>query len=259
MYTIGEFASINKISTRMLRHYDKIGLFKPVTILPNGYRAYSSMQLEALSQIKLYQSCGFTLSEIQTLLKADEEQIKTLAQKKLSELHTRDLGNNSAYALLSGFLEKQQPAFENRYAFSYTFREEQLWFLCEVPVPEDKIETSFELLYDTLHTLAAVPTGPALLLCGAVKDALYYTAAPIKTEYTHTGFTCKTIAHGWYLSTFHFGSYDSIAAAYDRLLCYAAEHHKNITLPFIERYFLDRIHTLNPNEYITEVSVKLLP
>lgn len=28
-YIIGEFAAINQVSTRMLRHYDKIGLIKP--------------------------------------------------------------------------------------------------------------------------------------------------------------------------------------------------------------------------------------
>jgi MerR family transcriptional activator of bmr gene len=34
MFQIGEFSKIARISTRQLRHYDEIGLFKPLHIDP---------------------------------------------------------------------------------------------------------------------------------------------------------------------------------------------------------------------------------
>lgn len=40
MYTIGEFASIGRVSVRMLRHYDEIGLLRPARVDPHsGYRS----------------------------------------------------------------------------------------------------------------------------------------------------------------------------------------------------------------------------
>lgn len=41
MFSIGEFASIGRVSVRMLRHYDEIGLLTPARVDPfTGYRSY---------------------------------------------------------------------------------------------------------------------------------------------------------------------------------------------------------------------------
>ncbi len=34
MLNIGEFAQLGQLSLRMLRHYDEIGLLKPLTVQP---------------------------------------------------------------------------------------------------------------------------------------------------------------------------------------------------------------------------------
>lgn len=258
-YTIGEFAAINKISTRMLRHYDKIGLFKPISILPNGYRAYSSEQISVLSRMKQFQGCGFTLSEIESLLHADKETIAAFGKEKQMELSARDRENNSAYLRLSSLLGKQQTNFLNDYAISFTLREEWLLFLGENYVSVDQIEHSFDQLYGILDDIEVTPAGLPLLLAGEMGDAHYRTAVRVNKEMNQDGFTRMAIPQGWYLSTLHFGDYNNIGEAYDRLLCYAKEEKKIIVLPLIEQYFLDRIHTGNPNEYITEVSVKITP
>ena len=45
MYTIAEFSRICKMSTRMLRHYDKEEILKPAYVNPvNGYRYYEQEQ-----------------------------------------------------------------------------------------------------------------------------------------------------------------------------------------------------------------------
>lgn len=42
VYTIGEFSNIGKVTTKMLRHYDKISLLKPKYVNPDsGYRFYT--------------------------------------------------------------------------------------------------------------------------------------------------------------------------------------------------------------------------
>lgn len=67
---IGEFSKLSRISIRMLRHYDEIGLLKPETSDPvNGYRYYSVRQLAITGRIYTLKEMGFGLSEISEILK----------------------------------------------------------------------------------------------------------------------------------------------------------------------------------------------
>lgn len=66
---ISEFAAMNKVTTKMLRHYDEIGLLKPASIDPlTGYRIYESEQSRYLSWILILKNLDFSLSEIQQML-----------------------------------------------------------------------------------------------------------------------------------------------------------------------------------------------
>ncbi len=69
MFTIGEFARLGDISIRMLRHYDEIGLLRPVRVDPvTGYRSYSIAQLRELNRIVALRGLGFSLAEVRRLL-----------------------------------------------------------------------------------------------------------------------------------------------------------------------------------------------
>jgi len=72
MFQIGEFSRIARISTRQLRHYDELGLFKPSQIHPEtGYRYYSAAQLPQLNRILALKDLGLTLDQIARLLRSD--------------------------------------------------------------------------------------------------------------------------------------------------------------------------------------------
>ena len=46
MFSIGDFAGLGRVSVRMLRHYDAIGLIRPAHVDPHsGYRYYTAAQL----------------------------------------------------------------------------------------------------------------------------------------------------------------------------------------------------------------------
>ncbi|MEV7894127.1 MerR family transcriptional regulator, partial [Streptomyces cyaneofuscatus] len=52
MFTIGDFARYGRVSRRMLRHYDAIGLLRPDRTDPaTGYRFYGAAQLARLNRI----------------------------------------------------------------------------------------------------------------------------------------------------------------------------------------------------------------
>jgi len=69
VFKIGDFAQLGRVSTKMLRHYDEIGLLKPAYIHPsNDYRYYAADQLPRLNRIIVLKELGFTLQQIGALL-----------------------------------------------------------------------------------------------------------------------------------------------------------------------------------------------
>ena len=69
MYTIGEFARLGRVSVRMLRHYDTIGLLVPAQVdSGSGYRRYERDQLGRLHRIVALKELGFTLEQVAAML-----------------------------------------------------------------------------------------------------------------------------------------------------------------------------------------------
>ena len=63
MLKIGDFARLGQVSVVTLRHYDEIGLLKPLQVDPStGYRYYSRAQLHQLSIIEHFQMARQVLS-----------------------------------------------------------------------------------------------------------------------------------------------------------------------------------------------------
>ncbi|MBU2670630.1 MerR family transcriptional regulator [Actinoplanes bogorensis] len=69
MFSIGEFAGLGRVSVRMLRHYDAIGLLRPAHVDPHsGYRFYTAAQLRLLNRVTALKDLGFSLQQVQTLI-----------------------------------------------------------------------------------------------------------------------------------------------------------------------------------------------
>ncbi|MDR2957664.1 MAG: MerR family transcriptional regulator [Coriobacteriales bacterium] len=69
MFKIGEFSKLVRVSPRMLRHYEKCGVFHPAEIDKfTGYRLYSAGQMPLLANIVALRDMGFTVDEIADIL-----------------------------------------------------------------------------------------------------------------------------------------------------------------------------------------------
>ncbi|MDF1618424.1 MerR family transcriptional regulator [Petrocella sp. FN5] len=80
MLKIGDFSKLSRISIRMLRHYDALGLLEPKSIdASNGYRYYNEEQLQIASRIIALKDMGFGLSTISEIL-IKYEDTKALAE-----------------------------------------------------------------------------------------------------------------------------------------------------------------------------------
>lgn len=91
MLKIGDFSKLSRISIRMLRHYDEIGLLKPEMVDEmTQYRYYSEAQLPIAGRIQTLKSLGFRLTAIDEILKKYEEpeeleQFLLIKRKELEE------------------------------------------------------------------------------------------------------------------------------------------------------------------------------
>ncbi len=73
MFKIGDFSKLNRVSIKALRHYDEIGLLKPVKLDDStGYRYYSAAQLPRLNKILALKDLGFSLNKITEIIDYDQ-------------------------------------------------------------------------------------------------------------------------------------------------------------------------------------------
>ncbi|GAA4295395.1 MerR family transcriptional regulator [Anaerocolumna aminovalerica] len=74
MLKIGDFSKLSRISIRMLRHYNEIGLLVPKsTDSFTGYRFYSEDQLPVVGRINALKDMGFSLTTIVEILKSYDD------------------------------------------------------------------------------------------------------------------------------------------------------------------------------------------
>lgn len=89
MFTIGDFARHGRVSVRMLRHYDELGLLPPARVdVYSGYRYYEAAQLAVLNRIVALKGLGFTLAEVASIL---HEQVSAAELRGMLRLRQTEL------------------------------------------------------------------------------------------------------------------------------------------------------------------------
>ncbi|WBQ01834.1 MerR family transcriptional regulator [Kribbella sp. CA-293567] len=92
MFTIGDFAAFGRVSARMLRHYDAIGLLRPAGVdAVTGYRHYTADQLSRLNRIVALKDLGFTLEQVGDIVdaKVGPEELRGMLRLRRAQLEAR--------------------------------------------------------------------------------------------------------------------------------------------------------------------------
>ncbi|MFS8095738.1 MerR family transcriptional regulator [Lentzea alba] len=98
MFTIGDFARLGRVSVRMLRHYDAVGLLYPAAVDPSsGYRFYTAAQLSRLNRLVALKDLGLTLDQVRIVLdeKLSVEQLHGMLSLRRAELRQQILADES--------------------------------------------------------------------------------------------------------------------------------------------------------------------
>lgn len=101
MLKIGDFSKLSRISIRMLRHYDEIGLLVPKsTDSFTGYRYYGEDQLPVAGQINALKDMGFGLSAIGEILKSYDNPQKLAEFLSVKQAEVKAEAENAGHRLL---------------------------------------------------------------------------------------------------------------------------------------------------------------
>jgi Cu(I)-responsive transcriptional regulator len=107
---IGTAARLSRVSAKMLRHYESLGLLAPVARTDNGYRQYNEADVRTLQFIKRGRDLGFSMVEIAELVdlwrnrRRASASVKRIAQKHVDELAHRIEAMQAMQRTLSSLL-----------------------------------------------------------------------------------------------------------------------------------------------------------
>jgi DNA-binding transcriptional MerR regulator len=101
MFGIGDFARHGRVSVRMLRHYDAVGLLPPAHVDPaTGYRFYRADQLDRLNRLLALKDLGFTLQQVRSILddQVSGGELRGMLKLRRAELQAQIVGDTARLA-----------------------------------------------------------------------------------------------------------------------------------------------------------------
>lgn len=88
MFRIGEFSRIARVSARLLRYYDELGLLRPGVVDPStNYRYYTTAQLQRLNRILVLRDLGLSLEQIGGVIdqEASADQLRAMLELRRAD------------------------------------------------------------------------------------------------------------------------------------------------------------------------------
>lgn len=113
MYSIGRFASIERVSVRMIRHWDEIGLLTPAHVdSVTGYRSYAPEQLVDLARIVRLRDLGVGLVDIGRIrrLGVDDPESRRLLEAAREDLRRSVAAESERLSRFDAYLHEPEGA-----------------------------------------------------------------------------------------------------------------------------------------------------
>jgi DNA-binding transcriptional MerR regulator len=89
--TLGRLSMACGLARASLLHYESLGLLKPLTRTPAGYRIYGQAEIDRLQSIRRFRDAGLSLQAIAELLKQSKSTRNSSAAAQVLEARLLDL------------------------------------------------------------------------------------------------------------------------------------------------------------------------
>lgn len=246
MLTIGDFSRLSRITPRMLRHYDALGLLHPEAVGDNGYRYYRQEQLSDLVKIQWLKNYGFSLGEIGTLLELEDSQLLPRLRQRRLEL-CRELSRRQGiiHQIEADILRMEGTTFmEKQYHVVLIQDPEQKVFSIREAIGVNQYHDFFQRLYREAEARGLKQAGPVQMLYH--DEAFNPERSDVEAQMVvaQDGPDVKVKPACLCAAVQHRGAYENLPLAYDALCAWLAEHTDyRICGPAMDRYFGDPDNT----------------
>ena len=263
MLKIGEFSKLSRVSVRMLRHYDEIGLLKPAeTDRFTDYRYYREDQLPVVCRITALRDMGFSLADIVKMLdvyddRARLEQFFASRRRELEAL-SRDTARKLA------LLDTAQARLRKEETMSYdvTIRTipERYAATLRMTIPCYGDEGMlWKVIREETQSMGLVETDPCLCavtyLDGEYRehDVEMLAWKTVKGSYPDTEHVkFRTLPEVTAACCVFKGGYDQISAVYAAMGTWIAANGYEPDGLMFNIYHVSPRETRNPDEFVTE-------
>ena len=264
MLKIGEFSKLSRVSVRMLRHYDEIGLLKPAEIDRfTDYRYYREDQLPTAGRIAALKDMGFSLADIVKLLAVydDREQLERFFSARQVELEA--LSEDTAHKLTLLDAARKRLRKEENMSYNITVKTipERYAATIQMTIPryEDEGMIWGKLAEETCR-MNLVEDDPCLCavtyLDGEYKEENVEMMAwkTVKGSYPDTAHVkFRTLPASTVASCTYQGSYTLITEVYAAVIAWMEANGYAPAGPMFNIYHVSPHETQNPDEFVTEI------
>ncbi len=246
MLTIGDFSRLSRVTPRMLRHYDALGLLRPEAVGENGYRYYRQEQLSDLVKIQWLKGYGFSLGEIGTLLGLEEDQLlPRLRQRRLDLCRELNRQQEIIHQIEADILRMEGTTFmEKQYHVVLIQDPEQKVFSIRETIGVDQYHDFFARLYREAGACGLKQAGPIQMLYHDEEFSHEHSDVEAQMVVAQDGPDVKIKPACLCAAVRHKGPYENLHLAYDALCAWLGEHTEyRMCGPAMDRYFGDPDNT----------------
>lgn len=270
MYTISRFSQLCKMSTRMLRHYDKEELLKPVHVdTTNGYRYYEKSQLETALLINKLKEYRFSLPEIRTILQSSDSTLfSKMIYAKINEISNEMSRYRQIIEEMQELIEKKVDLIQaerRSYDIWLGMRNEISVVSQRLQINIDDMDTYIDSFYDKSKEsniqLQGVPSAiffdeefiPDHCDIEIMIPIIHRNDEKISKEWQIKKLPQKMVA-----TTLHIGSYDYIGYAHMALEEWTENNGYCLDGPPYETYLKGSECDCHVEEYVTQISFPVI-
>ena len=246
MLTIGDFSRLSRVTPRMLRHYDTLGLLRPQAVGENGYRYYRQEQLSELVKIQWLKSYGFSLGEIGPLLAMDERQLLPHLRQRRQALEAELEKKRTALLKIEADILRMEGRKTMEKAYHVVLLEdpEQKVFSIRRTIGVKQYHEFFNELFREAHARGLTQAGPIQMLYHDEEFNHEHSDVEAQMVVAQEGPDVRIKPACLCAAVQHRGSYENLHLAYESLCAWLGEHTEyRMCGPAMDRYFGDPDNT----------------
>ena len=265
MLKIGDFSKLSRISIRMLRHYDALGLLVPKSIdTSNSYRYYNEEQLQNAARIIALKDMGFGLSTISEIL-IKYEDTKALAEFlsiKKTEIEAQAEETKHRLRLLETTISRlrKDDTVMNYNVVLKTLPERYVASVRKVISSYDQESILWNTLMAETGAMKLQPVDPCYSLAifhdddYKEQDVDVEIQFALKNQYSNTeNVVFKTVPAIEIASAIYKGSYDQITEVNHVVANWVNDNQYEFDGAMFCIYHVSPAQSPNPDEWVTEV------